>query len=121
MACAGNADTHHNIFHPDVTHDRDMTWMVTFCETWIISIFIPALDQNSDSNNKPLVTMGKLTTKKASENEERLQRAIKAVKRATDDVSVSEASEEFSVNKCTLYRRVAGTHSSAVGGHQDQQ
>jgi len=115
------SQVHANVFPPDVTHDRDMTWMVTCCETWIISIFIPALDQNSDSNNKPLVTMGKLTTKKASENEELLQRAIKAVKRATDPVSVSEASAEFSVNKRTLYRRVAGTHSSAVGGHQDQQ
>jgi len=111
----------HYVFPPDVTHDRDMTWMVTCCQTWIINIFIPALDQNSNSNNKPLVTMGKLTTKKASVNEEWLQRAIKAVKRATDPVSVSEASEEFSVNKRTLYQRVAGTHSSAVGGYQDQQ
>ena len=64
--------------------------------------------------------MYKLTTKKASENEDQLQRAIKVVKRAIDAVLVAETSEEFSVNKRTLYSRVAGTDSSAVEWYRDQ-
>jgi len=98
-----------------------MTQMLTCCETWIISVLTPALGRSCDSNNKPLAIMGKVTSKKASEYEERLQRTIKAVKRASDPVSVPKASEEFSVNKCILYRRVAGTHTSAADGHQNQQ
>ena len=46
---------------------------------------------------------------------------IKAVKRALDPVLVLEALEEFSVNKWTLYWRVAGTDMSAAEGQQNQQ
>jgi len=81
-----------------------MTQMLTGGEIWIISVLTPALDWSGDSNIKPLAIMGKVSSNKASEYEEQVQRVIKAVKRASDPVSVPEASEEFSVNKRSLYR-----------------
>ncbi|RPA89313.1 hypothetical protein L873DRAFT_680148, partial [Choiromyces venosus 120613-1] len=39
-----NPTLFHNVFTFDVTQDRDMTWMLTCSEAWIISILIPTLD-----------------------------------------------------------------------------
>jgi len=65
--------------------------------------------------------MGKVNVRKASEYEERLQRAVKATKRLQNPIPVAEAAEEFQENRRTLYRRVAGTHQSRIESHENQQ
>ena len=52
--------------------------------------------------------------------EERLQRAIKAVK-SGQEVSVPNASEAFDVDLRTLYRRIAGTSAARNVAHEEQQ
>jgi hypothetical protein len=65
--------------------------------------------------------MGKVNPRKTAEYEARLQRALKAVNNPANPIRVSEAAEEFQVDKRTLYRRIAGTHSSRSKSHVAQQ
>ena len=52
--------------------------------------------------------------------EERLQKAIRAVKTGAEP-NVPSASESYGVDRRTLYRRVAGTTVSANQAHEEQQ
>ena len=52
--------------------------------------------------------------------EECLQKAIRA-DQSGQESSVTAASESFEVNRCTLYRRLAGMTVSAREAHEEQQ
>ena len=110
-----------NVFNPDLTQHRDVTRRKCVCVAGEHSHILATLPPHFHRRLSTTNNMGKVNRRKAADYEIRLPKAIKATERLQHPLKVSEAAEEYQVDKRTLYRRIAGTHKSRSVSHQDQQ